>query len=142
LQPRDLARFAALACADFEVWDLTDVPLEECIARDAARTGKARVGEEMIRCAHQRYLKGKPYPLPLPQETADPADAAASSRCPELNRFHRFAGGALHRERRNGTGIMATVTLRAQRPVLHTRAVARPGNTHPLLTIRSFHHHA
>jgi predicted kinase len=33
----------------FEVHDLTDVPIEECIARDALRTGSAHVGEDVIR---------------------------------------------------------------------------------------------
>lgn len=72
---RDWRRLAVLAGADFEVWDFTDVPLEECIRRDAERTGNAHVGEAVIRDMHQRYLAGKPYPLPLPE---DPADAAGA----------------------------------------------------------------
>lgn len=63
---RDLRRLATLAGADFEVWDLTDVPVEECIRRDAGRA--AAVGEKVIRDFHTRYLAGKPYPLPLPDE--------------------------------------------------------------------------
>lgn len=34
----------------------THVPLETCIARDAQRTGSARVGEQVIRDMHARYL--------------------------------------------------------------------------------------
>jgi hypothetical protein len=38
------------------VRDFTDVSLDECIARDAARTGEDQVGEEAIRAMHRRYL--------------------------------------------------------------------------------------
>lgn len=41
---RDLARLAKRARAGFEVVDLTGVPWEECIQRDAARTDKHPVG--------------------------------------------------------------------------------------------------
>lgn len=61
---RDLARVAARARADFEVWDMTDRPLDICIARDAAR--ERPVGEQVIRDMHARYLRGRGYPLPLP----------------------------------------------------------------------------
>jgi predicted kinase len=64
----DLRRLATLAGAEFEVWDLTDAPLEECIRRDAAREGRAKVGEAVIREQYNRYLKGKKYPLPFPEE--------------------------------------------------------------------------
>lgn len=73
---RDLRRLAVLAGADFEVVDLTDVPPETCIERDAARTGRARVGEAVIRDMHSRYVRGKPHPLPLPDESADVAGVA------------------------------------------------------------------
>lgn len=63
---RDLRRLATLAGASFEVWDLTDVPLEVCIERDAARA--ATVGEKVIRDMHTRYLAGRTYPLPLPDD--------------------------------------------------------------------------
>jgi predicted kinase len=72
---RDLRRIAVLAGAEFEVWDLTNVPVDECVRRDAAR--ERTVGEKVIRDAHQRYLAGKPYPLPLPEEPADPTVDAA-----------------------------------------------------------------
>lgn len=69
---RDWHRLAILAGAEFEVWDLTDVPLDVCIERDARRTGKAHVGELVIRDMHRRYLRGKSYPLPLPVEDTAP----------------------------------------------------------------------
>lgn len=37
--------------------DLTDVPLEECIRRDALREGDSRVGEKVIKNMYNKYLK-------------------------------------------------------------------------------------
>jgi predicted kinase len=68
---RDLARLARRAGADFEVWDLTDQPLEQCVARDAGRV--ERVGEQVIRDMHSKFLRGKRHPLPMP-EGGDDAD--------------------------------------------------------------------
>ncbi|MFY1686321.1 AAA family ATPase [Plantactinospora sp. WMMB782] len=72
---RDLRRLATLAGADFEVWDLTDVPVEECIERDKQRTAPAYVGAEVIRDFHRRFVHGKPWPLPLPIEVSDALDS-------------------------------------------------------------------
>lgn len=66
---RELRRVAQLAGADFEVHDMTDVPLEVCIERDRARPEKETVGEDVIRRMHRQYLDGKPYPMPFPAET-------------------------------------------------------------------------
>jgi predicted kinase len=63
---REWAEMAARFHATFEVHDFTDVPLEECIRRDAERTGDDHVGEEAIRRMHQRYLAGRTLPLPVP----------------------------------------------------------------------------
>jgi len=63
---REWAELAARHGATFEVHDFTDVPLEECIRRDADRDPQDRVGEEAIRRMHQRYLAGKTLPLPVP----------------------------------------------------------------------------
>jgi predicted kinase len=74
---RDLRRLALLAGADFDVWDLTDVPLEECLRRNKERTGRAFVPEERIRdwwAKFVRPLKGQPMPFP-----EDPADAASDA---------------------------------------------------------------
>src|SRR3712207_593207 len=53
---KEWARLAARYGASFEVHDFTDVPLDECLRRDAARPDAERVGEEQIRRMHQRYL--------------------------------------------------------------------------------------
>jgi predicted kinase len=63
---RDWAELAARCHATFEVHDFTDVPLDECLRRDAARPEDDRVGEEGIRRMHERYLAGKNLPLPVP----------------------------------------------------------------------------
>lgn len=52
---RALETAARLADADFVVKDFTDVPLEECITRDAARWPH-RVGEKVIRAMWERHL--------------------------------------------------------------------------------------
>jgi predicted kinase len=63
----------ALACgADFVVKDFTDVPLEVCIERDAGRPTDDQVGADVITAMWQRYLAGKPVPLPLPPTPAAP----------------------------------------------------------------------
>jgi predicted kinase len=61
---RDLAGLALRAGARLEVWDMTDVPLDVCLERDAARPNP--VGEQVIRDMHARFLAGRRYPLPWP----------------------------------------------------------------------------
>src|SRR4051794_24799544 len=59
LRGQTVRRWAELAArfhAQFEVHDFTDVPVDECVRRDASRTGDSYVGEEPIRRMHQRYL--------------------------------------------------------------------------------------
>ena len=63
---REWAELAARFDATFEVHDFTDVPLEECLRRDADRPEDEQVGEEPIRRMHERYLAGKNLPLPVP----------------------------------------------------------------------------
>jgi predicted kinase len=78
---RDLRHLATVAGAEFEVIDLTNVPLDLCLERDEERTtrfvldreGDGGVGEKVIRGMHDRYLAGRPYPLPLPDEPAQQA---------------------------------------------------------------------
>lgn len=41
--------------AEVEVWDMTDVDIEVCIARDRARDGDAQVGEDVIRGMWDRH---------------------------------------------------------------------------------------
>jgi predicted kinase len=66
---RDLARLARQAGAGLEVHDFTDVPLDLCIERDAARD--RTVGEQVIRDMHARFLRGLTLPLPLPEDAPD-----------------------------------------------------------------------
>jgi predicted kinase len=65
---RLLAKIARRAHADLEVRDLTDVPLDTCLARNAARTDKEPVPEDRIRAMHARYVAGRKHPLPWPDE--------------------------------------------------------------------------
>lgn len=44
--------------ADFQIEDFTNVPLETCIERDAARSDAERVGADKIRAMHALYLAG------------------------------------------------------------------------------------
>ncbi|RLK13480.1 putative kinase [Micromonospora sp. M71_S20] len=83
---RDWADLAARHGAEFEVHDFTDVPLAECLRRDAARPEADRVGEAWIRRLHERYLEGRTLPLPVPQaRTGRPATVhAPSTEPPEI----------------------------------------------------------
>jgi predicted kinase len=74
---RDLAKLAKRTGAELEVIDLTDVPLEICLERNAARTDKPPVPEAAIRDMHARYLVGRRHPLPLPEEPAGDENGAA-----------------------------------------------------------------
>ena len=72
---RDVARVGRLNGAEIEVWDLTDVPLETCVERDAAR--EKTIGGDVIRKAHGKFVAGHPYPLPLP---VDPESSGGVAR--------------------------------------------------------------
>ncbi len=65
---RDLRRLATAAGAEFEVIDMSDVPLDECLRRNAVRDGRERVPGDRIRDMHARFVVGRPYPLPLADE--------------------------------------------------------------------------
>ena len=71
---RDLVKLAKRAGVMVTVIDLTDVPLETCLKRNADRADKNPVPEDAIRDMHARYLAGRSYPLPLPEEPAAGAD--------------------------------------------------------------------
>ncbi|WP_433057116.1 AAA family ATPase [Dactylosporangium sp. CS-033363] len=81
---REFAELAARCKAHFVVRDFTDVPVDECVRRDALRTGDGHVGEAVIRTMHQRYLAGRPLPLPLP--VLDETHAAAYEPPPDAPR--------------------------------------------------------
>lgn len=63
---RDLRRLAVLTASDFAVVDMTDVPVDECLRRDAVR--ERSVGEAVIRDMWQRFVRGQKHPLPLADE--------------------------------------------------------------------------
>ena len=63
---REWAETAARHRASFEVHDFTDVPLDECLRRDAGRPAQEQVGEAAIRRLHERHLAGRGLPLPVP----------------------------------------------------------------------------
>ncbi|MEV1286860.1 AAA family ATPase [Micromonospora sp. NPDC049679] len=83
---KEWAELAARFGATVEVHDFTDIPLDECIRRDAERAEQDRVGEDAIRRMHQRYLAGKKLPLPVPTvETGGPATVyAPPAEAPEV----------------------------------------------------------
>ncbi len=65
---REMKKIADRTGAIFTVVDFTDVDLDVCIERDKIRWAESPVGEEVIREMHQRFIKGKKLPLPLPEE--------------------------------------------------------------------------
>ena len=76
---REWALLAARLRATFEVHDFTEVPLDECLRRDAARPPGVRVGERTIRRMHDRYLAGRDLPLPVPHVDTEPVVADSGS---------------------------------------------------------------
>ncbi len=56
----NLRKIAQECGADFEIKYFTDVSLEECIKRDAGRSGRAHVGESVIRTMWEQFLKPAP----------------------------------------------------------------------------------
>jgi predicted kinase len=76
---RELSELALKVGADVTYRDFTDVPVDECVARDAARDCADRVGEDVIRGMFQRYLAGRTLPLPLPDLKPKPHAAYAPS---------------------------------------------------------------
>jgi predicted kinase len=63
---RDLAELGRSCGAEVVVRDFTEVPVDECVARDAARPEDERVGEQTIRDMYRRHLARRSLPLPVP----------------------------------------------------------------------------
>lgn len=61
---RRLMEIAREEGAEYSIIDLTDTPVETCVARDLARDRQVR--PEQIRELHKRFIEGQPHPLPLP----------------------------------------------------------------------------
>lgn len=65
---RDLMAIADRAGAEVEIWDMTGVAVEVCVERDRLRSGAERVGEDVIRGMHTRWVAqhhGRPLPVPV-----------------------------------------------------------------------------
>src|SRR4051794_4285972 len=67
---RHLLGLAAECGAKVKVWDLTNVPLELCRQRNAARPETERVPDERLIARWQEYIEGRGYPLPMPSIAA------------------------------------------------------------------------
>lgn len=68
-QVKEWMKLAAEVGAGFEVVDLTNVPLNTCIERDLERhlAGGRYVGADYISGKYAQFVKGRKYPLPLPE---------------------------------------------------------------------------
>jgi predicted kinase len=64
----DLYKIARAAGAEVYVIDMTDVPVETCVVRNAQRADKAPVPTDVITRMYNKSILGKGYPLPLPTE--------------------------------------------------------------------------
>lgn len=71
---RELYGLATFSDADVEVIDLTNVPLEDCLLRNKYRGPDTLVPESVILNMHERYIKGRAYPLPVDLRVADVLD--------------------------------------------------------------------
>jgi predicted kinase len=67
---RDLRNLATRAGTEFDVWDMTDVDFTTCYKRNLNRTDKDPIALGVMNDMCDRYLKGKSWPLPRPQEPA------------------------------------------------------------------------
>ena len=65
---RDLIKLAKQCGASYYVIDLTFTELDTCLDRNAGRTDKEPIPEEVIKDMWVRYVYNKPYPLPVPDE--------------------------------------------------------------------------
>jgi predicted kinase len=72
---RDLMKLAERGEAEFEIHDMTDVPLETALSQNASRTDKDPLPAATIEDMWKRYIKGKPYPLPVTEPAAPPPGA-------------------------------------------------------------------
>jgi predicted kinase len=66
---RDLHGIAKRAKAEFRIEDFASVSLETCLARNQVRKDKEPIPQHVIQDMHQRYIHGKPTPLPYTPTT-------------------------------------------------------------------------
>lgn len=70
---RDLSNIAKRAGATVQIHDMTDVPLSLAAERDSLRHDKPPVGYAVINDMHERYIKGRGFPLPVTRSEFDKA---------------------------------------------------------------------
>lgn len=71
---RELYGLAAFSGAEVEIVDLTNESLEDCLLRNKYRGPDTLVPETTVISMYDRYIKGKPYPLPVDLRVADVFD--------------------------------------------------------------------
>lgn len=74
LKPQELADLLHLAAdlgAPAEIVDMTNVPVDVCLAQDVARAsrGERHTGPEVIIKKWEQWVENQPYPLPVPEIT-------------------------------------------------------------------------
>jgi tRNA uridine 5-carbamoylmethylation protein Kti12 len=65
--------------SEFEIWDMTSVPVDVCVQRDKLREGADCVGEDVIRDMNARHLDGQPPLRSAPGCTVRSFDPATGS---------------------------------------------------------------
>ena len=111
------------------MWDLTDVDPQVCLDRNRNRAGTpAFVPEHVVRDMHLRFIHGRGYPLPLPDEPVASDDGAVPYVPPA------GAPSAVM------VDIDGTVALMADRsPYDETRVGEDRANTAVIATVRAMH---
>jgi predicted kinase len=86
---RSWVDLAANLGVQFRVQDFTDVPLDECLRRNALRPARvpgrcdgAAVPEDVIRTLHHKFLRGRTLPLPVPETTPGKTFTVAAAYVP------------------------------------------------------------
>lgn len=74
---RDLAKLAQQAGADFQVHDMTNVPLEIALEQNNYRQDKDPLDESVILDMYNRFVKGGRYPMPEVVLDGPESDATA-----------------------------------------------------------------
>jgi predicted kinase len=64
---RKWIEFAGAEAAEYQIVDLTNVPLQTCLAQNKMRPHEKWVPEDVIRDLHRRFIHKQPYPLPVPE---------------------------------------------------------------------------
>lgn len=65
---RRLIGLARREAAEYEIVDLTDKFMTQCQVNNALRDSSQRVPADLIADLHKRFVRGKGYPLPVPED--------------------------------------------------------------------------